>query len=323
MSYVKSFQFSNYKGYFSGELFGNNKDPGTESDYFCCDCKHKECNPDNFSKIIKQEPDSDIKYNFNNFSYRCDNFKENIGVDNFYFSGCSNTLGVGLPYESTWAYQLNKKLNGKDYVNLGINGGSASQIVYDAYHFIEKFGKPKAIFLLFPNLERHPFFHQRPDGAEFVNVHWDNGLEGKLSSVLKSVYPYDSSVFAFYNLIYSFELYCKELEIPLFWTCWDGALRRVIFQYGLSVKNYVNLETYAHLAIKDDIPDEFSKKYVDSARDLVHFGTRFQYWVYYSFLQKYLSETGNTLENDFVVSEEDLKKVWAFKKTLKKKGGIY
>jgi hypothetical protein len=321
MFYVKTFQLSNYGGYFSGKLFGNLQRKNSESSYFCVDCDHVECNPGSPRTVRRIEVDSSIKYKFNNFSYRCDNFTDNIGLDNFYFSGCSNTLGVGLPYESTWAYQLNKTLGGKDYINLGINGGSASQIVYDAYRFIENFGKPKAIFLLFPNLERYPFFTQQQHGAELVNTHWNNGSEAALNDVLKTTNPYDSSVFAFYNLVYSFELYCKALDIPLFWTCWDQALRRIITEYDLLINNYVNLEDYEHIILDENIPEGFSEKYRDEARDHVHFGTKFHYWVYSSMLDKYLGVSEN--DKNITKNEEDIKKISMFRKSLKKKGGIY
>jgi hypothetical protein len=88
--------------------------------------------------------DQTITYKFNNHGFRADEF-ESPGK-NIMFVGCSHTLGVGVPYESTWAYTVSNSLKLKNY-NLGLGGTSNDTAFRLAYHWIDQLNPEIVIFL--------------------------------------------------------------------------------------------------------------------------------------------------------------------------------
>jgi len=88
--------------------------------------------------------DQPITYKFNSHGFRADEFDStNPGV---VFIGCSHTLGVGLPVESTWAHIVSSKLKLKNY-NLGVGGSSNDTAFRLLYHWIEQLKPSLVIFL--------------------------------------------------------------------------------------------------------------------------------------------------------------------------------
>lgn len=68
-------------------------------------------------------PFKQIKYFFNDYGFRCDNFiQESRSI---MFLGCSFSFGVGVFYEDTYGYNVSTKLNLKN-INLGIPGSSSN-----------------------------------------------------------------------------------------------------------------------------------------------------------------------------------------------------
>jgi hypothetical protein len=88
--------------------------------------------------------DRPITYKFNSHGFRADEFDSTEpGV---MFLGCSHTLGVGLPVESTWAHIVSRSLRLNNY-NLGVGGSSNDTAFRLAHHWIEQL-KPKLVVLL-------------------------------------------------------------------------------------------------------------------------------------------------------------------------------
>jgi len=88
--------------------------------------------------------DRPITYKFNSYGFRADEFDStDPGV---MFVGCSHTLGMGLPIESTWAYQVSTALKLKNY-NLGVGGASNDTAFRLAYHWIDQLKPDVVIFL--------------------------------------------------------------------------------------------------------------------------------------------------------------------------------
>ena len=67
--------------------------------------------------------------------------------------GCSITSGMGLPYDFTWPDIL-RRAHGIKVNNIARPGSSVSQQVYRAFAHIYKYGKPKQISFLMPDLYR-------------------------------------------------------------------------------------------------------------------------------------------------------------------------
>jgi hypothetical protein len=94
--------------------------------------------------------DRPIKYKFNSHGFRADEF-DSPG-SNILFVGCSHTLGVGLPVESTWAHIVSTSLNLKNY-NISVGGSSNDTAFRLAYYWIEQL-KPSLVLFLSPEKTR-------------------------------------------------------------------------------------------------------------------------------------------------------------------------
>lgn len=88
--------------------------------------------------------DRPITYKFNSYGFRADEFDSpDPGI---IFIGCSHTLGMGLPVESTWAHQVSTELKLKNY-NLGLGGASNDTAFRLAHHWIAQLKPDVVIFL--------------------------------------------------------------------------------------------------------------------------------------------------------------------------------
>lgn len=95
-------------------------------------------------------PDSDpVEHTLNSHGFRSPEFSK---VD-LIMAGCSQTFGMGVEYNQTWPTMLAESLNAS-YVNLGSPGASNQKIVENIISYIKKYGKPKIICAVFPNLYR-------------------------------------------------------------------------------------------------------------------------------------------------------------------------
>ena len=88
--------------------------------------------------------DRSITYKFNSHGFRADEF-DSPG-SNVMFLGCSHTLGVGLPVESTWAHQVSTALKLKNY-NLGVGGSYNDTAFRLAHYWIDQLRPDLVIFL--------------------------------------------------------------------------------------------------------------------------------------------------------------------------------
>ena len=98
-----------------------------------------------------------FNYKFNNYGFRCDEFDSTIKNNNV-FLGCSHTMGIGLPYEETWAFKLHTKLSKtKPFYNLSFEGSSLDIQISLLNEFIDLLN-PKNVFFLLPNIYRRFFY---------------------------------------------------------------------------------------------------------------------------------------------------------------------
>ena len=218
-------------------------------------------------------PDLEISYKFNKDVYRCDELSSEYSSKNFLFSGCSYTIGTGIPYEGTWAYQLNKELNGEKFYNIAVNGASYKTIIYDVYNYINTYGKPKAVFILFPNLERFPSFVNVGDSVMHNTMHLVENEDA--NKVLTKNFLY----FDFYHLVRSLEDYLEALNIPFLWGTWNEDLESSFSKVKDMFKNNIKIvsnENNKDYFSNDGFPQEVSKKYWQNARDMLHSGMKVQ-----------------------------------------------
>ena len=279
----KDFMFGRHNGYeYKQDIL--TVSPNTTVSVLCPDCIDHECGSNN--KKREYYPDEDISYSFNNESYRCDNFEVKDAGNNFLFSGCSFTFGTGLPYSTTWAYQLNKEFNGEKFYNLGLNANSQKAIIYDIYSYIRKYNKPKAVFALFPDTSRVIGF---ADSLSSIEVR---------TRLLNEEYPAESSrfftkdllYFDFYNSICALEDYLESLNIPFLWGTWHEETEKVLNLVSKDFKNYTRIFTSqgAVRYFKDVKPEnDMSVRYWDRSRDITHPGVKTQTIIKNIFLEKW------------------------------------
>ena len=125
--------------------------------------------------------DRKITYKFNKHGFRSDEFSEG---DSVMFLGCSHTIGVGLPLESTWTYLVAQRLNLK-YYNLSIGGGSNDSAFRMAYNYVPIL-KPKLVIFLLPRANRLEVISHENDiynvGPEYYPEHYHGFFDSWLSN---------------------------------------------------------------------------------------------------------------------------------------------
>jgi len=94
-----------------------------------------------------------VKYKFNDYGFRCDNFKTN---NNIVFLGCSLTLGTGINLENTFSQTIADKLK-LNNCNLALAGGSNDSMFRIAYHWLPQLN-PDVVVCFAPTKERSEFF---------------------------------------------------------------------------------------------------------------------------------------------------------------------
>jgi hypothetical protein len=229
--------------------------------------------------------ESGIIYAQNDYGYRCDNFSKEKATQNFLFAGCSYTYGLGIPYEFTWAHKLNKDLGLKNFYNLSIPGRSFQIIVNDIYRYIRMFGKPKAVFAMFPNLERDHIVNFRSNQSlgtyyevENVNLLHFSSKNTRIifdsEEDFKKFQDYmkvEKMSYNFYNAIAALEDYLESLGVTFLWTTWAGRLAETLTGSGM-FKNYFVLDFAGYEQYKKNNfypPEELGKnrKYWLAAAD--------------------------------------------------------
>jgi hypothetical protein len=172
-------------------------------------------------------------YLMNSMGYRSDEFIENRDI---VFTGCSQTWGQGVVYEGIWGNILSKSLGLKSY-NLGLGGQSVSSIVKNFIGFCEIYGKPKAVFCLFPEFTRMEMRSNKNHmvgrnhiPSEKLRIKYplvpniDPNSKAKYSKaphIAEDIIPSELAFSISIDQIRMLELYCKLNGIKLFWGTWD------------------------------------------------------------------------------------------------------
>jgi len=101
-------------------------------------------------------------YKFNSHGFRSEEFDP--CAPNVMSLGCSHTVGIGNPYESTWAYKISTALKLKNF-NLGISGASSDTAFRLAHDWIDNL-KPNIVIFLSPDRSR---FELNTNASPFNN----------------------------------------------------------------------------------------------------------------------------------------------------------
>jgi hypothetical protein len=211
-------------------------------------------------KYELDKPESEyIEYIVNNYGFRSDNFDKKNKID-VLFSGCSETTGEGGILKDCWAYDLYSKTKANGYYNLSIPGSGYDTIIDNLMRYLNKFGIPKNLFILFPNIDRknlynfktyrdknHYFAYDYEKPSEYFDwsfqsiEHWDKNSKE---------YPEDFSINSFqYKTLFAYrvkqiemlEFICNSLDINLNWTTYCK----------IDQENFNNIKTFNNYFVFD------------------------------------------------------------------------
>ena len=185
---------------------------------------------------LYHDADSRLSYKVNDHGHHGANFFQNADI---LAIGCSVTAGLGLPYDMTWPHLVAKET--KQTVNvIGIPGAGVEQILHNALLYMEKFGKPKKIMALMPNLHRAWMPTLNDDGKyHIIPLQWDFKIKeySKLSKpirykdwygIRRSI-PCEPIIKNALVSIENFKIMCKLLDIEFSYYSWDILYTNNIF----------------------------------------------------------------------------------------------
>jgi hypothetical protein len=181
-------------------------------------------------KSIKK--DESITYEYNSLGFRSDEFIKDHDGKHILFSGCSQTEGVGGNLDSCWSYitysELSKENKLSGFFNLARYGWGYDIIISNIMTYINIYGKPDQIFILFPNIGRSYMWKEGND--ENFEIFYYQGSVPNSSKELDNrsswkkritVEEQRSHFIVFTMLIKLFEEYCITNNIDLKWSTWD------------------------------------------------------------------------------------------------------
>lgn len=209
---------------------------------------------------------SDIDYEINQYGYRTSKMTNNIFKENnIACFGCSNTFGTGLPWEETWPSVLNKLL-GEDWSvkNYGVIAASNDMISRLIYNYTISH-KPKIICCYLPEVFRMELYKEYsydnflPYGAS--DIEKNNLNKWEYYRAYRKIANEENSIYNFIKNYKFIEMICNLKNIKLYWGTWSD----VIILSNINFKN--EILNYNNYIGHDDI-----EKYIDSARDNLHFG---------------------------------------------------
>lgn len=176
-------------------------------------------------------------YSINSYGYRSEEFDSKKDA---VIAGCSNTFGIGLPYEEIWGVSLCNTL-GLSFDNLGMAGLSTQKTVANLMAYIKTYGKPEYIFCLFPNFARASIpllnrFHLARDlnPGDIDSVDGRKPRMAVATITLNNLVPkmikrpfyvedtmnIETAAMQSIQAIQAFSMYCKEAGIKFIWSTW-------------------------------------------------------------------------------------------------------
>lgn len=245
-----------------------------------------------FDREISEEGDwLGISYEINDHGYRSPEFDRPADVLTL---GCSQTFGIGIEYiTNTWPSILSDML-GLSYANLAKGGSSINSQIRRAHAYINKYGKPKYIFAVFPDFDRLEFpaveYALKPskskNALKYLEVmHRKDPDEIQKVSIAphdaRDVIPPQFAHFFSAQYILMFEKYCKAAGIKLVWSTWnreDSILITKLNEIDRSAyTNFIDLEEYKWNRNTEFQIEEYTNSSIRKSGDKINCHTDFEY----------------------------------------------
>jgi hypothetical protein len=197
------------------------------------------------------------------------------------FAGCSWTFGEGLPNEYIWPELVAKNFENVDHYNIGYMGMSVNHIIKNVYSFIRSYGKPKYLFICFPDMQRNIYYSEKRQvyikayaSTKFIG-HSDKDQEKYTLNFIP-----ENNLLLATTQISALEDYCSEAGINLIWTTWvyeDYEIYKDLgFKFLIDLDNAVN---------PGDYPNTKNLPYWKFAKDGGHPGTAYNAHISNKFIE--------------------------------------
>jgi hypothetical protein len=188
-----------------------------------------------------KEVDPHNSYRLNSYGYRDPEYDSPVDI---IAAGCSQTFGQGVPEQWRWSNLLGEKLN-MSVATVAVPGWSAMGAINGVMSYILNYGKPKIVALYLPDFFRFDYVRHPRILVDDVDV---NGEEGSSSRIdighsmhvnrlprvskrphrTEHVVNPESAVFFNGQILRFFLEYCKEADIEVVWSSWDGAVKELV-----------------------------------------------------------------------------------------------
>jgi hypothetical protein len=227
------------------------------------------------------DPADYITYEYNDLGYRSKEFEHN---EKLLIAGCSQTFGFGVEKEHIWGNVVSRHF-GIESANLSIPGSSCGAIVNNLFAYFKKFGHPKVLLVLFPDMYRF----QIPTDPEIVssksirtkkesnkeipyltylhlNTHNKNNMPKNQRSPfdLEEMISPEISVFHNIKSIMLLNQYCDALNIKFYWSTWEQDADHTFMQLSKSgetpYNNYISSHSFKWFSRHSFEKDPFGKK---------------------------------------------------------------
>lgn len=255
-----------------------------------------------------EEADPSNSYRLNSFGYRDPEYS---GPADLIAAGCSQTFGQGVPENYRWSNMLAKKLN-MSVATVAVPGWSAMGAINAAMSHIITYGKPKVVALLLPDFFRFDYVKNSKiivdtwiteNSKDDFPIRLDIGHSGHIKKypkvskrphIAEEVINPETTAFLNGQILRFFLEYCKEANIKVVWTSWEGSVQELVqhikniefesleekYQSKLDLSGYVEIDYYhdgrqnlhklakknCHLNEKEKL-DSSVKMYYDYASD--------------------------------------------------------
>lgn len=208
----------------------------------------------NYDGHIFHEADERLIYTVNDHGHHGCNFFNNPDI---LAIGCSVTAGLGIPHDMTWPNLVAREL-GQTINVIGIPGAGVEQILHNALLHIKKFGKPKRIMFLIPDLFRAWIpVKSKYDKYYLQPLQWDYRIKeySKLGKPIlyKDWYSINRSIPAEVIInnslikMVDFKTLCELLDIELHYYSWDILYTNNFLEILKGLNNNSEEENYNNL----------------------------------------------------------------------------
>lgn len=166
--------------------------------------------------VIHPELDKqDVVYNYNNEGFRCDDFTTDTSKNTILYAGCSQTEGMGGNIDEAWSYIMHKELYPElPFLSVARAGYGWQKIIANIIVYIEKYGRPKIIYALLPNVMRYWKYSLEDYTWNYVqDIPTIERSEDEKDAYKKAIVDF----FAGWGV---FEKYLESINVKLLWSTW-------------------------------------------------------------------------------------------------------